>query len=578
MTAPKAPRLDGRDAGEVRREILERLPAFVPGWSPAEGGAGAALLHVFSRYLQALIERLDQAPDKNKLAFLDLMGVDLVPDQAARAPVVFENLPNVGDSRVPRGARVGAPIEGRSDPLVFETEGAIALAAARLAEVVTLWPARDEYADHSADAARGEAFTLFEPRQRVPHILYLAHDTLFAFSEETRVELEFELSPPPREHTTGGSRLLPLEVVWEYWNGDDWQAFVSGPARDGTAGFTRSGAIRLITTGAQAARTSVGGIEACWIRGRLRDPLPPDPGRALPTVERIRCRTVLARALRYRTVGQQPRCVGDLVPDAAFGDTTRLDLTKAFYPLGRAPDGNSAFYLASEEVFAKAGAEAVVSFRRMRTPQEEADDIEDKLEEKVSTAAGWIVVAARQAAEMLVDAAASAVRLTDDGEQSPTHLQLQFFKNAAESLNDISGLDPLREQAQQLVSAIQQLIAADRVGDDDKETWVVERAHSAAEEAVASLNALSRILADLGPGAPPLGAPRLAWEYWNGKRWRSLMPISGDDRNNLLAAGSIKFTVPDDLAATQVNGVSARWVRARVAEGGYGRLRLVSWA
>ena len=78
------------------------------GWQPAPGGAGAALLPIYARYLHALAERIDQAPDKNELAFLDLLGVDLLPAQAARAPVVFTTAS--GRRRRPRagGTRLGA--------------------------------------------------------------------------------------------------------------------------------------------------------------------------------------------------------------------------------------------------------------------------------------------------------------------------------------------------------------------------------------------------------------------------------------------------------------------------------------
>lgn len=572
----QAPRLDIRDADDVRREMLARRPAFVPAWKPGKEGPGSALLHVFARYAQALIQRLNQAPDKNKLAFLDLMGVDLLPAQAARAPVVFRALPNLGDSRIPKGARVGAPVQGQADPIVFETEDAIALAAARLCEVVTVRPDRDAYADHSHDATGGRAFQLFRPLQRIPHVIYLAHDTLFAFADQTRVEIEFELALPSRDELPAPSRRSRLDVAWEYWNGEAWRA-LERSGGDGTAGFTRSGTIRLVAPTAEAARTTVNGIDAYWVRGRLRDAFPPEADRALPDVERIHVTTTLARPLSYRTTNQGKLCVGDLVPDSAFGDGARLDLSKAFYPLGRTPDRNSAFYFASEEVFTKAGAEVVVCFRRPRTQQEEGDEIEGKLQDKVNTAAGWIVVAARKAAEGLVDAAAIALKLIEDSDQNPTALQLELFRNYKDSFNGIDELDGLRQQALQLSVAVHQL-AGELVDDAEAEKDVFGRALSAASEAVESLNALGRILGDVGGSSPALGSPRLAWEYWNGKRWRSLVPVSKLDSHNFVDSGHVRFTVPDDLASSEVNGVSARWVRARVAAGSFARLRMVSWS
>src|SRR5712691_8318400 len=124
-----SPVLDGRDAAAVPHVLLARLPGYVPGWQPSKSGPSSALTQVFARYLQALIERLDQAPAKNELAFLDMLGINLLSAQAARAPVVFKAQPGAGNGRVPARSQVGAKVEGRSTPLVFETDSDIALAA-----------------------------------------------------------------------------------------------------------------------------------------------------------------------------------------------------------------------------------------------------------------------------------------------------------------------------------------------------------------------------------------------------------------------------------------------------------------
>jgi hypothetical protein len=138
------PVLDARGAAELTAALLARQPAYVPELTPAEKGPAHALLQIFARYMQAVTSRLNQTPDKNLLAFLDTLGVSLIPAQAARAPVVFTALPESGDARIESRTRLGAELPGAAEPIMFETEGAIALAAARLIEVRTLWPARDQ--------------------------------------------------------------------------------------------------------------------------------------------------------------------------------------------------------------------------------------------------------------------------------------------------------------------------------------------------------------------------------------------------------------------------------------------------
>ena len=90
----------------------------------------------------------------------------------------------------------------------------------------------------------------------VPHELYLAHDTHFALSGKSVVELRFELSAP-------GSQALP--ITWEYWDGNRWADMLPD---DRTFGFTRSGYLKFAGPKNFASR-NVFDTEAYWLRARL---------------------------------------------------------------------------------------------------------------------------------------------------------------------------------------------------------------------------------------------------------------------------------------------------------------------
>lgn len=328
MRSNGTPVLDGRDAEQVFGELLTRRPTYVPDLIPSEGGGAQALFRIFARYMEVVTARLNQAPDKNLLAFLDMLGISLIPPKAARAPVVFTPLPDTGDGRIEARTRLGAEIAGRPEPVVFETERGLAVAGARLVEVKTLWPARDAYADHSIEVAGARASTLFEPLRPVPHAFYLAHDTLFAFTGDVTVDIELELGNPGHQ---------PLAIAWEFWDGQVWQPFAAfdpaGGSRDGTRGLARSGIVKLKIACGQPQKTRVNGIEVYWVRGRLEDPLPPDPAQVLPTVDRVRLRSEMNR----RTAGAVTKASvahGLLRPDEAFANGLALDVSNTFYPFG----------------------------------------------------------------------------------------------------------------------------------------------------------------------------------------------------------------------------------------------------
>jgi hypothetical protein len=385
-----APVLEARSADELAAALYERMPAFLPGWQAPPGGRGSALLAVYGRFLRALAERIDAAPDKNELAFLDLLGLDVLPAGAARAPVVFSPIPGGGDGRAAARTRLGAKGSDPARPIVFETEKPIALAQARLAEVVTVRPDRDEYSDHTAAALGGRPFTLWDNLQLVAHELYLAHDLHFALAGESSVELEFLLVPP-------GTETLDLE--WSWWDGKTWRAFKKFHPQDepdwsldGTLGLSRSGTVRLVSGCAASKERAIGGWTSHWLRAKPTRPLRPADTPGLAQVDRIAIRTVLDQTLG-------PGCTGGLLPDAAFADGQRLDFTKPAQPLGAQPRPGSALYLACAEAFSRPGATVTVCVQKATTAEEEADAEEAKYELNVNKAK-QLLDKARKAADL----------------------------------------------------------------------------------------------------------------------------------------------------------------------------------
>jgi predicted phage baseplate assembly protein len=72
---------------------------------------------------------------------------------------------------------------------------------------------------------------------------------------------------------------------------------------------------------------------------------------------------------------------------------------------------------------------------------------------------------------------------------------------------------------------------------------------------------------DDGTPAPSPPAPRVAWEYWNGRAWTTLE--ARDGTAGLTRRGTVTFLGPADFAASRERGTEAFWLRARLAGGGY---------
>ncbi|MFN9371777.1 MAG: putative baseplate assembly protein [Planctomycetaceae bacterium] len=350
MTPFDSPSLVPGSTPEFAQDLLARIPAHLPDWKPAQGEPGFALVQIHARYLRALAERVNQAPAKNQLAFLDGLGINLLPAQAARAPLAFTPLPGIAQGRIPAGSRVGAAgLQGET--ILFETESAIALASASVAEIVSVWPGRDQCTFHQQAALADQPFTLFADGQPIPHEFYLGHDSHLALAGDVVVEIRFELEQ---------ASAVPLATSWDYWDGTAWRGFVpfakpstnepeSSQSIDGTAGFTRSGRVRLRSPCAESKPRTLGGIETSWIRCRLKTPLIPPASLTLPTLRRVTLRAILDRD------------AADLAPDLAFENTVRLDTSKPFRPFSATPAAGDVFYLLCDEPLSKPGATVTVA-------------------------------------------------------------------------------------------------------------------------------------------------------------------------------------------------------------------------
>jgi uncharacterized phage protein gp47/JayE len=542
MTAAPSP-LDVRDAPAYVARLVALGPGYVPEWRPEQLGAEAAVTEIVARYLQSIARRLEQAPAKNELAFLDRLGVHLVPAQPARAPLAVELANNAGDVAMPAGTRFAVPPPpGGGAQVTFETERPIRLSAAKLAEVVSLWPGRDQYIDHTAALAEKVPIQLFDSRalQDTPHELYIAHERLLALAGHSAVSVTFEL-------TTGSSE--SLDVRWEYWDGGVWRPFKDmRPAcsndeaaqLDSTGGLRTSGAYRLEADCAETAKTAVSGLESFWVRGRLDETLPADPARVLPEVEAIRLSTEIARS--YASIWQVA-VRAPTEPIVAFTDSstdTILLRVRVLDAAGVPLSGVLARAVeTSDQDDTNARGEAVLEAR----PDEDntivvlVEGFEQEVVVRPSLDPPTEVV-------FTLDMPALENALTDG---APVDLTNPFFPFGVQPQPGSTFYFSHDEAFSKPGASLRLYVQPTRTPDDALEL----------------------------DGDAPI-AHVVSWEYWNGRAWISLRTAGAVDPADFRALGTFELSVPDDIAPTTVGDEEALWMRARLVSGGYGSIRTVT--
>lgn len=360
------PKLDSRTASDIVDELVVLLETYTTGpivggtpyyafppWREYDStlkptGVSAALIGVFARFAELVIERLNQVPDKNLRAFLDLLGAARLPPEPARVPLTFSLAAGrTEEAVVPAGTKVAAtPAEGESEPVVFEVERPLVVTAAQLSSLVTLDPEQDTYTDSSsAGLAPPSPFRVFQGEHANEHVLYLGDNRLLAYSSIKSLQVVLYLAEEADPFVEYRA------VEWQYWNGTTWVTMWPSPDPSGSENLTQSGTlsfgpIQSLPEGLVHTRTNR------WIRARLRTPITPSDevrdgmvrAATLPALEDITLVVLVERSLDS---GE------GLTPDMGFTNGSPLDLTKELYPFGERPKPFDTFYLSSREGFFK---------------------------------------------------------------------------------------------------------------------------------------------------------------------------------------------------------------------------------
>jgi predicted phage baseplate assembly protein len=86
----RPPNLDDRSFEDLVAEALARIPAHTPEWTNVRvGDPGRTLVELFAWLTDTLLYRANLIPERQRLAFLRLLGVSMRPAQAARGIVTL---------------------------------------------------------------------------------------------------------------------------------------------------------------------------------------------------------------------------------------------------------------------------------------------------------------------------------------------------------------------------------------------------------------------------------------------------------------------------------------------------------
>ncbi|BAZ08753.1 hypothetical protein NIES4071_05590 [Calothrix sp. NIES-4071] len=362
--ANKPPPIDTRAARDIVKQLQFFLKEYAPDWQefeldPIRGETypqriSAALIGVFARYAEIIIQRLNEVPYKNFLAFLNLLGASQLPPQSARVPLTFWlSSGSTVDSIVSAGTQVAAlPLDGETEPVIFETERDLVVTSAKLESVFVCNPESDTYGDYSK---------LTEPDLPVPnsivgdkgifqgipieHIFYLGDNLLLSLPQIKNLKLTFNLA---------SSSILEdsRQLEWQFWDGSNWQKYEDAAINDQTQSLRVSGSITLSGINSFIPTSQNRYLLRCCLKTPITKSSQPQNNsqsqnkmvrsNQLPQINQIQMTVTLERLLS-----------AGLPPESVLVNSAAIEFNQDFFPFGEQPQLNDAFYLANSEAFSK---------------------------------------------------------------------------------------------------------------------------------------------------------------------------------------------------------------------------------
>ncbi|MFJ4790909.1 putative baseplate assembly protein [Streptomyces sp. NPDC088794] len=584
------PPIDPRDRAALVAQTTE-LATRYSGWQPPADGradAGQALIGIFARYAELVVQRLNQVPERDYLAFLNLIGIQPAPPLPARVPLTFQLAERSRtDALVPAGTQVAAdPLDGEDDEVVFETATDLVVNRARLVSVLVDDAPGDSYADRATEATGGldAPFPAFTGDRSVPHDFFVACDPVLTTEGTKDVTLTLA--------TSDSALLAAWPVSWSYWDGTGWR-----PAQVGRA--SGDGVWTVTLTGLpQLTPHDVNGTPAGWLRARLDLPMP------------------------HGTRGLPPDAV-------AIGSRTPQDSADGAFPFGETEQGQF-FYVSVDASLALQGTTVRIAVTLAR-PGAAADPAAPvRMEWSYYDRGLWRRLGeSSTAAEAVGDSGAGLTdgtrAMTRDGEigfQAPADWPSELFQARSghwlrarlvqeggvyatlpqvESLTvghdwdlpTVTGID-VRTTTEPEPVAPPGAFAGGSTLDVTRDFHPFGERPSFNDTFYLACPAnLVRPGADLtldvaltnGPDAvdgpvPPVrteGHPVTVWEAWDGTRWRPVTATPEDPDPDAEAPdyafttdATLVLTPPEGFARTEVNGVEEYWLRVRLIDGDYG--------
>ena len=418
------PKIDPRKANDLFRALREMAPHYTREW-PAkdDDDPGVALLKIFSFISEGVITRLNRAPERNFLAFLDMLGIRLLQARPSRGPIKFV----VADGTlfpflVPRGTQVSAPpTEQHPIDLPFETLSNMLAVPGTIASLIAVDPEQDKIyipppgfleltlaatpapplLVNAFSAAQSKFLQLDPPNQVKPGDFLRIDQTVNSehlVVAEVKGSVVTVTDPLSRDYVEGTQ--VRKVTQFELYEGKNWQEHILYLAHDKYFAIKSEAQFTLVVEHAPGVSSNLLPFDVVWeffaeidkVEGWFEFQIDADGTQGLSRDGQILLTKPEGEIKETEINGNKSRWIRarlnqplpatpptplpkiemitlavstggkKLPPDNAFHNDTPLTTDVPFFPFGTEPRIFDRFSIASEEAFSKPNAAVTLNF------------------------------------------------------------------------------------------------------------------------------------------------------------------------------------------------------------------------
>ncbi len=118
-----SPKLDDRTYADIVAEAMRLIPRYCPEWTdhnPTD--PGITIVELMAWMTELILYRLNRVPEKNYLAFLNMIGIRLRSPQPARGLIRFELVEGADKQLVREGTQIASQQATDDDQLLLRLE------------------------------------------------------------------------------------------------------------------------------------------------------------------------------------------------------------------------------------------------------------------------------------------------------------------------------------------------------------------------------------------------------------------------------------------------------------------------